>query len=187
MRIIGAVDIGGTKIAVGAIAEDGTIAWRATCSTDPERGFDDAVRRIRMMLRDASMACGEFDGIGIACPGPLDPFTGVLGEVGTLPGWEHRSLSDELEREFGATIAVENDADAAALGEMQWGAAKGARNFIFVTVSTGIGGGIIHEASSTGVSTARTPNSVTRFWTTPDRFVTAAPGGAGRVWRAARP
>jgi len=143
MGIIGAVDIGGTKIAVGAIGEDGTIAWRAACPTDPQRGFDDAVQRIRQMLRDAAMACGELDGIGIACPGPLDPFTGVLGVVGTLPGWEHRSLSDDLEREFGVTIAVENDADAAALGEMQWGAAKGARSFIYVTVSTGIGGGII--------------------------------------------
>jgi glucokinase len=143
MKIIGAVDIGGTKIAVGGIREDGTIVFRSTCTTDPRRGFDEAMRRIRQMLGEAASACGELDGIGIACPGPLDPHTGVIGEVGTLPGWEGRSLCDDLEKEFGVTIAVENDADAAALGEMRWGGAKGSRNFIYVTISTGIGGGIV--------------------------------------------
>ncbi|HZZ38323.1 MAG TPA: ROK family protein [Acidobacteriaceae bacterium] len=143
MKIIGAVDIGGTKIAVGGVREDGTIAFHSTCTTDPQRGFDEALQRIREMLRGAANACGKLEGIGIACPGPLDPYSGILGQVGTLPGWEGRSLCDELETEFEVTIAVENDADAAALGEMRWGAAKGNRNFIYITVSTGIGGGIV--------------------------------------------
>jgi glucokinase len=101
------------------------------------------MQRIAQMLRNAGLTCGRLDGIGVACPGPLDPYTGVLSEVGTLPGWEGGNLRGSLEREFGLTIAVENDADAAALGEMKWGAAKGSTNFIYVTVSTGIGGGII--------------------------------------------
>ena len=143
MTIIGAVDIGGTKIAVGGIGEDGTIAFRATCMTDPQRGFDEAVLRIRQMLRDAAIAGGNLEGIGIACPGPLDPYTGVLGEVGTLPGWQGRSLCEDLAKEFGVTIAVENDADAAALGEMWRGGARGSSSFIYITVSTGIGGGIV--------------------------------------------
>ena len=143
MKIIGAVDIGGTKIAVGGIGEDGTIVFRATCATDPRRGFDEAMQRTRQMLRGAANACGKLAGIGIACPGPLNPYTGVLGDVGTLPGWEGRSLCDELETDFEIPIVVENDADAAALGEMRWGAAKGNRSFIYITVSTGIGGGIV--------------------------------------------
>jgi len=142
--VIGAVDIGGTKIAVGAIAADGTIAARLECPTSPERGFVSAMRQITEMLQQAaSSAGGGFEGIGVACPGPLDPFTGVIGDVGTLPGWQGGNLQAELERAFGVRAAVENDADAAALAEASWGAAKGASHFIYITVSTGIGGGII--------------------------------------------
>jgi glucokinase len=142
--VIGAVDIGGTKIAVGAIAPDGRIATRLECPTAPERGFSSAIREIVEMLREAERGVGgPYAGIGIACPGPLDPFTGVIGDVGTLPGWQGGNLNRELEREFGVRVAVENDADAAALAEACWGAAKGAARFIYITVSTGIGGGII--------------------------------------------
>lgn len=143
MRTIGAVDIGGTKIAVGAVREDGTILWRGECPTDPSRGFLDAMQRIRHMLRDALAAGGAFHGIGVACPGPLDPFTGVIGEVGTLPGWKDGNLVEEIRQGFEVPVVVENDADAAALAEYAWGTARGVGTFIFVTVSTGIGGGIV--------------------------------------------
>jgi glucokinase len=142
--VIGAVDIGGTKIAVGAVREDGSIAARLECPTAPENGFPAAMRRVTEMLREAaSGAGGRYEGIGVACPGPLDPFTGIIGDVGTLPGWQGGNLEQELGREFGVRVAVENDADAAALAEVSWGAAKGASRFIYITVSTGIGGGII--------------------------------------------
>ena len=143
MKIIGAVDIGGTKIAVGGIREDGTIAHRCECLTKPAKGFQHAMQRVKEMLRNVATTCSRLDGIGIACPGPLDPFTGIIGDVGTLPGWQGGDLVKELQSEFVITVAVENDADAAALAEMNWGAAKGSKNFIYVTVSTGIGGGII--------------------------------------------
>lgn len=143
VKLIGAVDIGGTKIAVGGIREDGTIANRHECLTEPQLGFAHAMQRVTHMLRSIAAEGAKFDGIGIACPGPLDPLTGVIGDVGTLPGWEGKSLTDALQPEFGVTVAVENDADAAALAEAKWGAANDSRNFIYVTVSTGIGGGII--------------------------------------------
>lgn len=143
MRLIGAVDIGGTKIAAGAVREDGTLVHRSECSTDPSRGFPHAMQRIHEILHRAVDACGAFDGIGVACPGPLDPFSGIIGDVGTLPGWAGGNLVRQLEEDFGATVAVENDADAAALAEYNWGAAHGAGKFIFITVSTGIGGGIV--------------------------------------------
>jgi glucokinase len=73
----------------------------------------------------------------------LDPFTGILDEVGTLPGWQGGNLVAELASDFGVRVAVENDADAAALAEAYWGAGKGSRNLIYITISTGIGGGII--------------------------------------------
>ncbi len=142
--MIGAVDIGGTKIAVGAVREDGSIAARLERPTAPEQGFRAAMQRVTGMLREAA-ACdgGRLEGIGVACPGPLDPFTGIIGDVGTLPGWQGGNLEKELERVFGVRVAVENDADSAALAEATWGAAKGASRFIYITVSTGIGGGII--------------------------------------------
>lgn len=141
--MLGAVDIGGTKIAVGAIRDDGTIVTRCECPTDPEKGFSHAIDLIKQMLRKVSPEGSKFKGIGIACPGPLDPATGIVGDVGTLPGWQGGNLVAELEREFGVSVAVENDADAAALAEANWGTAKNHRSFIYVTVSTGIGGGII--------------------------------------------
>jgi glucokinase len=142
--MIGAVDIGGTKIAAGAISEDGRIVSRFEAPTAPEQGFASAIRRTKEMLHEAARhSGGEFAGIGVACPGPLDPFTGIIGDVGTLPGWQGGNLSQELEQAFGVRVAVENDADSAALAEVGWGAAKGARRFIYLTISTGIGGGII--------------------------------------------
>ena len=142
--VIGAVDIGGTKIAVGAVAEDGTVLARCECPTDPARGFAAAIGRTSGMLAEVRRLAGaEFAGIGVAAPGPLNPFDGVIGDVGTLPGWQGGNLSAALSAEFGITVAVENDADSAALAECAWGAARGSRNFIYVTVSTGIGAGLI--------------------------------------------
>lgn len=143
MRLVGAVDIGGTKIAVGAVRDDGTVAHRSECPTDPELGFADAMERVRRMLHGAVAAAGALDGIGIACPSPLDPFTGVIGDVGTLPRWQGGNLAQELEPEFGVAVAVENDADAAVLAEAIWGAGREVSSVIYITVSTGIGGGLI--------------------------------------------
>ena len=143
-KIIGAVDIGGTKIDVGAVTKEGDTITRLGCATAPEDGFGRAMQQIKGMLREAAARAGaEFEGIGVACPGPLDPCTGLMGDVGTLPGWQGHNLVAELEPEFGVPVAVENDADAAALAEVNWGAAKGSEHFIYITVSTGIGGGII--------------------------------------------
>ena len=142
--MIGAVDIGGTKIAAGMVDGKGGILCRLESPTEPERGFDHALARISSMLREAS---GRVDapvtGIGIGCTGPIDPFTGVVGKVDFLPGWEGGNLAEGLGREFKVPVALENDADAAALGEAGWGSGRGKQNFIYVTISTGIGGGII--------------------------------------------
>lgn len=143
MSLIGAIDIGGTKTAVGAVDANGKIVHECELPTDPTRGFADSIRRIRRKLHEVVDVCGAIDGIGIGCPGPLDPFTGVIGEVGTLPGWQGGSLVKEFEEEFRVRVAVENDADAAALAEHKWGAGKGTQSFIYITISTGIGGGII--------------------------------------------
>ncbi len=143
MKTIGAVDIGGTKIAVAAVREDGTILHQQECPTDADSGFQLAMQRVAAMLRDFSNSGIALAGIGVGCPGPLNPFTGEILDVGTLPGWQGGNLVDALQSEFGLPVAVENDADAAALGEARWGSDAGRGNFMYVTISTGIGGGMI--------------------------------------------
>ena len=92
-----------------------------------------------------SCANTEVSGIGIGSTGWVYPFTGEFGDVDFLPGWKGSNPVNDLAREFGVRVALENDGDAAALGEAAWGAGKGKSRLIYVTVGTGIGGGIILE------------------------------------------
>lgn len=142
--MIAAVDIGGTKIAVGLVDGNGHIVARRESPTDAGRGFNNALERICSALRSAAQNAGtEVTGIGIACTGPVDPFAGIIGNVDFLPGWKGFNLVEPLAKEFKVSVAMENDADAAALGEAAWGAGRGKHRFIYLTVSTGIGGGIV--------------------------------------------
>jgi glucokinase len=141
--MIGAVDIGGTKIAVGLVAEDGRILSQAVFLTEPERGFADGMQRIRATLaQQVEQAQVRLDGIGVGSTGPINPITGEIEKVHTLPGWQGNNLVQGL-AVFGVPVALENDADAAALGEFAWGAGKGCSRFIYVTISTGIGSGVV--------------------------------------------
>ena len=144
--MIGGVDIGGTKIAAAAVAPDGRIVSRAECATNASQGFESGMKRIVGLLQECARAGGgKFKGIGVGTTGPIDPQTGVFGTVDNLPGWKGSNLKQPLEGEFGVPVAIENDADAAALGEAAWGAGRGKSRFIYVTVSTGIGGGIVFD------------------------------------------
>ena len=138
--MVGAIDIGGTKIAVGLVDGEGRIRGRAECPTAPERGFADGLGRMVGMLRAIAGQAGvALEGIGIGCTGPVDPFTGVLGSVDLLPSWQGGAIVSEISAAFGVSTAMENDADAAGLAEAVWGAGRGKRNFLYVTVGTGIG------------------------------------------------
>ena len=142
--MIGAVDIGGTKIAVGMIDEDGCVRSQLETSTDPARGYADALERITQLLREtAGLASCEISGIGIGSTGPVYPLTGTFGNVNFFPAWEGESPVRDLERRFKVRVAMENDADAAALGEALWGAGKDKERLIYVTVGTGIGVGVL--------------------------------------------
>ena len=141
--MIGAIDIGGTKIAVAAVDRNGAVLASEECATAPERGFDDAVERMSKMLRRCVV--GRLEGIGIGCTGPVDSLRGWVGHVPFLLEWAEGDLAGRLAAEFGVPAALENDADAAALGELAWGAGKGAKRFIYVTISTGIGGGLVFD------------------------------------------
>lgn len=140
---IGAVDIGGTKIAVGMVDENGRVLSKMESPTDPER-YADGLDRIAAMLRDTAKNAGvEISGIGIGSTGPVDPIAGEFGDVDFLPGWRQKRLVADLERIFNVRAALENDADAAALAEASWGAGKNKSRLVYVTVGTGIGGGVV--------------------------------------------
>jgi glucokinase len=142
--VIGGVDIGGTKIAVGVVDQAGRVLASNECATDVQCGFNDAMLRVTTMLRQCvERAEIELHGIGIGCAGPLDSATGTLGDVNNLPGWKGGKPVDILSRKFGVSAALENDADAAALGELHWGAGKSRTRFLYVTVGTGIGVSVI--------------------------------------------
>src|SRR5260370_33287653 len=144
--MIGAVDIGGTKIAVGVVDDTGRLLSRMESPTGADRGYPNALDRITGMLRDAARkAGGEITGIGIGCTGPVYPCTGRIGVVEFLPGWEDKNPVTDLSQMFRVPVAMENDADAVAVREGRVEAAKGKASVICVTVGTGIGGGIIVE------------------------------------------
>ena len=141
---IAAVDIGGTKIAAGIVSHDGRILAQETCPTAPEQGFENAMRHTAGMLRRCAVESGaQPSAIGIGCTGPVDPLSGALGDVNLLPGWQGCNLVEALSAELGIPTAVENDADAAALGKSAFGSGAGARSFLLVAVGTGIGVGIV--------------------------------------------
>jgi glucokinase len=141
--MIGAVDIGGTKIAVGIVTNDGKVLSRMQAPTDPER-YAAGIDLIGSMLREtASQAGVEITGIGIGSTGPVDPIRGEFGDVDFLPGWRGKSPVKDLASMFNLRVALENDGDAASLAEAGWGAGRNRKRLIYVTVGTGIGGGII--------------------------------------------
>ena len=141
--MIGAVDIGGTKIAVGIVDDHGRVLSQTQSPTDPEN-YSGGIDLIAQMLRQTAQKAGvDLSGIGIGSTGPVDPMRGEFGDVDFLPGWRGKSPVRDLSQIFNLHVALENDGDAAALAEAGWGAGQNCSRLIYVTVGTGIGGGII--------------------------------------------
>lgn len=147
--MIGAVDIGGSKVAVGLVTAGATVAAsRLLPAAEVCIPGAMSINRVLDTLEELAAAhAGNLEGIGIACTGPVDPATGVIGRVGTIPHWNGLNLTAAFHDRFHVPVAVENDADAAALAEWQWGCGRGASRFLYVTVSTGIGGGAILDGA----------------------------------------
>ena len=140
------VDLGGTKIAFGVMDAEGTIAARLTRPTLADEGVGPVMSRIYGGIREIMNSCGirasDVRGIGIGSPGPLNPATGVVIFAPNLK-WHNVPVKDMVEGELGIPVYLENDANLAGLGELKFGAGQGAKNMVYMTVSTGIGGGII--------------------------------------------
>jgi glucokinase len=143
--IIG-IDVGGTKVAGGLVTLKGRLVESLIVPTHADKGFARSYAQIAHLIAHLERAAGgrqNLRGIGICAPGPLNPKTGVVINPPNLPGWEDVHLADMIEKQFGVPARVENDANAAGLGEVLFGAAVGLKDIFYVTVSTGIGTGII--------------------------------------------
>lgn len=138
-----AVDLGGTRVRSARLNDDLEIQMRHEQLTLAHEGVDATVGRVMEVIREVLPTDGTaVEGIGISIPGPTNPFTGMV-ELGTNLGWHNVPLARLVGEEFGLPVYLGNDANVAALAEVASGAARGTRHAIFITVSTGIGGGII--------------------------------------------
>ena len=150
-RVAIGVDIGGTKIAVGAVDAAGAVQARRTIATDVEAGFEAGLARLALAIDETMAEAGAdpaaIEGIGLGCPGPFDEASGRIENFYTLPGWEGNDIVNPLAARFGTPVRLVNDADAALLGEALAGAARGARIAVMLTVGTGIGGAALIEGA----------------------------------------
>ena len=142
------VDLGGTNIAVGLVNEKTEIVTKSSVPTRAERSGEEIVADIAMLCRkvctDAKITLADVESIGIAAPGIANHDTGVVEYANNLP-FRKFPIADLLSGMLGGGVKVkiENDANAAALGEACAGAAKGTANSVMITLGTGVGGGTL--------------------------------------------
>ena len=142
-----AVDLGGSKILVALITQEGKVLDRERCATVAAEGPQAVIERIfslvNVLLERNNLSPDQLYGISIAAAGGIDSVSGVITLSPNLPGWEGIPLRDIMRDRYKTAVFLLNDASAAALGEHRFGAGRGTKDMVLVTVGTGIGGGII--------------------------------------------
>jgi glucokinase len=145
--LYGAIDLGGTKLRTEVGDLEGNVLGEVILPTEAGGGPDHVIGRMVESLADAAFEAGvrlaDLRGLGVASPGALDLVNGIVHEAPQLPGWDGIPLPRILSDRLGIPVLLENDANAAALGENRFGVGRGTRQMIYFTVSTGVGGGII--------------------------------------------
>lgn len=141
------LEFGGTNIKAALFDDRARIICDEFQPTGARQGVESVLNRIKAIIHDLinkqKILPNSLKGIGIASPGPLDIKTGTVFNSPNLPGWDKVPLKEIIEREFTVPVILENDTNAAALGELWMGNGKGAKNLILLTLGTGVGGGII--------------------------------------------
>ena len=145
------IDIGGTKCAVTLAKVDrgihfiGKKRFESKAWEGPESMLARIYAQADELLRENGLAANGIEAIGVSCGGPLDSRKGVVLCPPNLPGWENIPLTEKLETRFGVPAFLLNDANACALAEWKLGTGRGSKNMIFLTMGTGMGGGVIAE------------------------------------------
>jgi glucokinase len=142
------VDVGGTNIKFGIVDNDGRILFRRKTATEPRRGSDailaSIVEQIEGLLREAGRRPEDVSGIGLGVPGTADSETGTVVYAPNL-FWTNVAVAPAMHKVFSSPVCVAQDTRAAAWGEYQAGAARGARSIAAVTLGTGIGCGMVMD------------------------------------------
>lgn len=140
MAVLG-VDIGGTKIAAGEVGSNAEVRGASEFPTQAEQGFIVSLSQVYRSIEQNLHS--RIEAIGVCAPGPLNPKTGTVLNPPTLPGWRNIPITELIQARFQIPCRLENDANAAGLAEVMFGAGRGFTNLLYVTISTGIGTGII--------------------------------------------
>lgn len=141
------VDIGGTNVKLGLVDPSGKVIFRESFPTHQPQGKKGLLQTIVGHVRELARLSAERDhrvvGIGIGAPGAVDVERGFVYFFPNIPGWKDTPLKNILERRFGLPVAVDNDANAMAYGEFRFGAGRGSKTIVALTLGTGIGGGLV--------------------------------------------
>ena len=147
------IDLGGTNIVAGIVDENYNIIFTAklktNCPRPAEEITDDMVKTANMAIENAGLKIEDIEAFGVGSPGAVDPKTGTVVFANNL-NFNNVPLAAMLKERMGVDFYIENDANAAAYGEYIAGAGKGTKNFIAVTLGTGVGGGIIIDGKIYG-------------------------------------
>jgi glucokinase len=146
-RILGGIDLGATKILSLIVDAAGSRLAEDVRPTLGDEGPDAVIARMADSLREsltkANLREGQLTAVGISAPGPVDCIRGIVTRPPNLPGWRDVPLASRLQQALAIPCFLENDANAAAVAEHRFGAGRGVRDMLFITVSSGVGGGII--------------------------------------------
>lgn len=138
------VDLGGTNIKIGIVSSDGKILKKTSLKTGAENGPEHVIENIITGIQSVLGSDKyKIKGIGIGCPGVINLKKGTVENPPNLPGWKKIKLGSIIQKKFKIPTSIENDANAAAIGEMIFGSGKKYSSFIMVTLGTGVGGGIV--------------------------------------------
>ena len=137
-------DVGGTQIRAALFPADQPQPIKVVRISTQGEG-QAPLERLLAALASLWPAGDQVAAVTVAAPGPLDPYEGIVFEAPNVPGWENLPLKKHLRERFNVPAAIGNDANLAALGEWRFGAGRGHNNLIYITVSTGIGGGVISD------------------------------------------
>ncbi|MDI6760081.1 MAG: ROK family protein [Candidatus Brocadiaceae bacterium] len=144
-----AADVGGTNMRTALLNVEGEVLKSLKRPSLAHKGREALIKRLVQMFQDTLREGGadirKIRGIGVGFPGPLDTERGIVFNPPNLKGWQEVYLRDILEQEMGRPVALENDANAAALGEYWKGAGRGTRSLVCLTLGTGVGGGVVLE------------------------------------------
>lgn len=141
MSAIISIDIGGTQLRAAAYPLDSTVP--INIRRVPSLGMEEGVIDRLTALIDSVWPDEPVAAICAAVPGPLNPYTGIIIETPNIPAWKNFPLADLLTKKYNVPAYIGNDANLAVMGEWHYGAGKGHHNIVYLTISTGIGGGVI--------------------------------------------